>query len=56
VAAVTVARHAGAVTRGLVTTCTEAGTPLLVGRAGDPQETAVWLTGLAMVVYRGEAA
>ena len=56
VAAVTVARHAGAVTRGPVTTCNEAGTPLLVGRAGDPQETAVWLTGLARVVYRGEAA
>ena len=56
VAAVTVARHAGAVTLGPVTACNEAGIPLVVGRAGDPQDGAVWLTGLARVVYRGEAA
>jgi diaminopimelate epimerase len=56
VAAVTVARHAGAVTQGPVTACNEAGTPLVVGRMGDPQDGAVWLTGLARVVYRGEAA
>jgi len=56
VAAVTVARHVGAVTRGPVTFRNEAGMPLVGGRAEDPQEGAVWLTGPARVVYRGEAS
>ena len=56
VAAVAVARHAGAVSEEPVTVRNEAGTPLVVGRMGDPGDGAVWLTGQAQVVYRGEAA
>lgn len=56
VAAVAVARHTGAVSEEPVTVRNEAGTPLVVGRMGDPGDGAVWLTGQAEVVYRGEAA
>jgi diaminopimelate epimerase len=56
VAAVAVAREVRAVTNGPVTVRNEAGTPLRVGRPGDPHDSAVWLTGPAEVVYWGEMA
>lgn len=56
VAAVAVARDAGAVTDGRVTVSNEAGSPLRVGPLGEPHDGAVWLTGPAEVVYAGELA
>lgn len=56
VAAVAVARDAGAVTHSPVTVANEAGSPLRVGPPGEPHDGAVWLTGPAEVVYAGELA
>jgi diaminopimelate epimerase len=54
VAAVVVARHAGAVSAGKVTAHNKSGTPLIVGCPIDPCGQAAWLSGPAEIVYRGE--